>query len=129
MPTTKGNITIFDGTTGASLLTGTDTAGGPVTKSGPVDLSAAYGGIWQIIVTNDAAKQAKGIEVQAEVGPTQADGDFVPFDCRRIAAQEAGVATPFAIRVPHEPRFSRIVVNHGNEDGAIKAIFTRVDQV
>lgn len=126
MPATKKNFTIFDGT---QTFTGTDAAGGPETKSGVVDLRVAYGGIWQIIVTNGANQQSKGVEVQAEVGPDQQDANFVPFDCRRVAAQDANGKTAFAIRIPHEPNFSRIVVKHGNEDCTVVANFTRVDQV
>ena len=126
MPATKTNVAIFDGT---QNFQGTDASGGPITKSGVVDLRTRYGGIWQIIVTNGANRQSKGVEIQAEVGPDQVDANFVPFDCRRVAIQDANGKTPFAIRIPHEPQFSRIVVKHGNEDATIVANFTRVDQV
>ena len=126
MPAVKTPVTIFDG---VSNFQGTGSGGGPVTKSGVVDLRTRYGGIWTIFVTNGGAKQNKGVEVQCEVGPDQVDANFVPFDCRRIAIQDANGKTPFAIRVPAEPAFSRIVVSHGNEDATVSAIFTRLDQV
>lgn len=121
MPATKDNIAIF---TAKSLGGG----GGP-TESGFVDLRTAYGGVWQITVTNGVLRLSKGVEVQAEISPDQVAGNEFPFDCRQIADQEANAVTKFAIRIPPEVRHTRIKVTHADVDATIDAIFTRLTQV
>ncbi len=122
MPAIKSNVNSF----AAKALTG---GGGP-TSTARVDLRTAYGGIWQITITNNAANRlAKGVEVQAQVAPDQTAGTQIPFDCRRVAGQEKSEVTKFTIRIPPEPNFTLLEVKHGDEDATITATFTRIDQV
>ncbi len=122
MPATKENIAVF---TAAALSGG----GGP-TDSAWQNLQTAYGGVWQITVTNNAVtKQAKGVQIQVQVAPDQVAGNDFNFDCRQIASQEISAVSKFVVRVPPECQFTRLHVTHGNEAATISAIFTRLTQV
>ena len=121
MPSVKENVNIFSAQALAS-------GGGPTT-SGFVDLRDDYGGIWHVTVTMLAQKASKGVQVQAEVAPTQTAGDETPFDCRHIANELAAAVTKFTIRIPPEAQFTRLVVQHTDENAQVDAIFARLAQV
>lgn len=121
MPATKDNIVAFS----AEPLAG---GGGP-TNSGFMDLRTSYGGVWQVTITNGPNRLGKGVQVQAEIAPDQVAGNQFPFDCRQVAKQEANEVTKFAIRIPPEVQFTRLVVTHGDDAAEIDAVFTRLTQV
>lgn len=121
MPAIKDNLV---------QLTAKALAGGAGPTFSPlVDLRTAYGGVWQITVTNGPNRLGKAVEVQVEIAFDTVAGNEFPFDCRQVAKQPANAKAKFAVRVPPEARRTRIAITHGDDAATIDAVFTRLTQV
>ena len=121
MPALKDNFLVQNAVT----LTG---GAGP-TDSGFQDLRTAYGAIWYIEITNGANRQGKGVVVQAQVAPDKIAGRDFDFDCRNVADQAANAKSKFVVRIPPEVPFTRLTIEHGDEDATVTSRLTRLTQV